>query len=227
MKATLLLLFFLMIATLSYPRMRQQYYWGIKGGVALPSNIGRNSDNPGFADVAAAGINGALKAGWFYNQRLSLSVEGSYIYFPNKSSFWDVGTRGNIEANYQVSGILISGCYYMSDEDWRPYAGMNFGINYIRNMVSFKSRYVGTDNDASVKYLYSDWRPGFGAAVGTSVKITSKTEFCIEASGTIIPFLKEKTVPIKEDGVIVDYVTENPHGNQNHFLITIGINFML
>lgn len=222
------LLLLLLAATTTFARgNRTDLFWGIKGGAAIPSDIGRDSEKIGFADVASTGINTGIKGGWFYNERLSLAVEAGYLYFPKKSSFWNVANRGNLSANYQSATASVAGSYYMSDDGWRPYISMNFGINYLRNMIKFDSRYAGTDNDASVSYVYNEWRPGFGLSLGTTVQVSSKTWLCIEASSTIIPFLKDKTVPIKEDGVIVDYVTQNPHGNQNHFLVTIGFNFML
>lgn len=225
-KLTILLLFITLAST--YARIGyKQYYWGIKGGIAVPTNIGRDSEKIGFADVASAGINAAIKGGWFYNERLALGVEAGYLFFPKKDSFWNVSNRGDMSANYQSSNLLVSGTYFMADDGWKPYISVNFGMNYLRNMIKFESRYAGTDNDASVSYVYNEWKPGFGVALGTAVKISPKAEFVIEASSNIIPFLSEKVAPVVEDGTIVDYVTKNPHGNQNHFLITIGINFML
>ncbi len=211
---------------LGQPRSKD-YYWGVKAGAVFPTNLGRSDDEIGFKDVASTGFISGLTAGWNYNERLSLAAELNYQYLPKKESFWNVESKGTFSANYQSSSLLITGNYHFSSEGWRPYCGVNFGMHYLRNRIDFNSKYNGTDNDASIDYTATEWHPGFGCQFGTMVELTKNTQLVLETRLSIIPYLKEKMVPIMDGDLVTDYFTKNPHGNQNQLSITIGINFSM
>lgn len=208
-------------------KRRNNYFWGFKTGVIFPTNLGRSDQEIGFKDVASRGLAGGILGGWHYNERLSLSAEVNHQFLPKNESFWNVDTKGTFSANYQSTNLLLAGNYYFSDDDWRPFIGANFGLHRLRNMIDFKSKHSGSDNDASIHYIATDWRPGFGFNLGTMVEITKKTQLVLETRLTIIPFLKEELVPIMNEDVMVNFFTKNPHGNQNQISITIGLNFQM
>ncbi|MGV8828516.1 MAG: hypothetical protein ACWA6U_09355 [Breznakibacter sp.] len=208
-------------------KRRGNYFWGVRTGAIFPTNLGRSNHEIGFKDVASTGFTGGILGGWHYNERLSLSTELNYQFLPKNKSFWNVDSKGTFSANYQSTNLLLTGNYYFSNDDWRPFLGASFGLHLLRNMVDFKSKYIGTDNDESIHYIATDWRPGFGFNLGTTVDITKKAQLVFETKLTVIPFLKEQVVPIMDGDVTVNSFTKNPHGNQNQISFTIGLNFQL
>ena len=228
MKYLIFLLIILMgTNTATSQKRRGNYFWGVRTGAILPTNLGRSNHEIGFKDVASTGFTGGIMGGWHYNERLSLSAELNYQFLPKNESFWNVDSKGTFSANYQSTNLLLTGNYYFSNDGWRPFLGTNFGLHLLRNMVDFKSKYIGTDNDQSIHYIATDWRPGFGFNMGTLVDLARNTQLVLETRLILIPFLKEKMEPIMEEGVVVDYFIKNPHGNQNQISFTIGLNFQL
>ncbi len=228
MKQLIFLIFICTIAkNASGQRIGNDYFWGIKAGAVFPTNLGRANDEVGFKDVASTGTTAGATVGWQYNERLSLAVAFNYQYLPKRSSFWNVESKGNFSANYQASSMLIEGNYYFNNAQCRPYCGVNFGMHYLRNLIDFDSRYSGSDNDASIRYVATQWKPGLGFCVGLLMPFTKNTDFVFESRLCIIPYLKEEMVPIMDGDLILDYFTKNPHGNQNQIGFTIGINFKM
>ncbi len=228
MKYLICLLIILLVSNNAIGQKRgNNYFWGVKTGAIFPANLGRSNQEIGFKDVASTGFTGGILGGWHYNERLSLSAELNYQFLPKNESFWNVDAKGTFSANYQSTNLLLAGNYYFSNDGCRPFLGANFGLHLLRNMVDFNSKYSGTDNDASIQYIATDWRPGFGFNLGTQVDLAKNTQLVLEARLTLIPFLRETLEPIMDGDVVVDYFTKNPHGNQNQISVTIGLNFKL
>lgn len=220
--------FFILCAVQANSQYRNQdWYWGADIGASLPTNIGRSDTQIGFADVASTGFKSGILAGWNYNPRLFLEAEASYCFLPKKNQFWNLDSKGSFSAHYQSAGILLAGGYRLGEATWQPYCGVNFGLHYLQNHVNFKSKYAGTDNDASVQYTSKEWHPGFGINLGLETAFSKNVQFFMQTRMAFIPFLKEKVVPIKDGEVVIDYITQNPHGNQNQLQISLGLKFQI
>ena len=181
------------------------------GGIHINAPTNTLSNNTfGFNDVANIGGGVNLGSVWFFNPQLSLGSELAYSYFPKDETTWNQKSRGDIKVNYQLMNLSTQGNIYLSNGDIRPYVGVSFGFYYLRNMVNFDSKYVGTTNDASVSYVSNTVHTGFGPEVGFLLKITRQQFAIISMRYTIIPNIKSEYYP-------EDNVTINPHGKQNHW----------
>ncbi len=198
--------------------------WG--GGISLlvPDNSFGHIANTytnhefGFATVANTGFN--INAGtlWFFNPQLSLQSELAYSYFPKDKKTWNQERYGDISVNYQMVNLTAQGNYYFSEQEIRPYLGAVFGLYYLRNMLDFNSKYVGTDNDASVSYISNTIHAGYGLEGGVLIELSKHAYLEIGIRFTTIPDIESEYIP-------EDDVTLNPHGKQNHWGLSAKIFF--
>ncbi|MFT3740992.1 MAG: hypothetical protein QM786_19760 [Breznakibacter sp.] len=203
-----------------------KYYFGGSIGAAIPSNWGEKQFNIGFADVAKPGPHIAFDGRWFYNKRLSLGVDMSYARLGQNRGFWNVSRYGEVALSYTMLQSTIHGCYYFDDRGFMPYTGIGFGAYWLLNNLSFRSAYSGTDADASVKYQTRTLKPGFAPQAGFLVKASKRSFLFIDIKFQIIPNIKPEQVYVLDDwGNNIDVVTQNPHGHQNHWVISAGILF--
>jgi len=198
--------------------------WG--GGISLlvPDNsfghISNSSNNTefGFSTVANTGFN--INAGtlWLFNPQLSLLTEIGYSYFPKDKKTWNQERYGDIRVNYQMLNLSAQGNYYIVEGDVRPYIGAVFGLYYLRNLLDFNSKYVGTNNDASVNYISNTIHAGYGLEAGVLFKLSDKNYLQIGLRFTTIPDIEAEYIP-EED------ITLNPHGKQNHWGLSMKLFF--
>jgi outer membrane protein W len=192
-------------------------------GAAIPSNIGYKEFGIGFGDVAVSAPRLALEGRWFYNPRLSLGAELAFASFGQNNSFWNVGRYGDVALSYNMAQLTAHGIYYFEDRGFRPYAGVGFGAYFMANSMTFQSAYTGTDADASTSYKTFTVKPGVSPQLGFVSPVSKKCLFYTDVKFQVIPRLKAEMVEITDDnGNVIDYVTQNPHGHQNHWVVSIG-----
>ncbi len=198
--------------------------WG--GGISLlvpDNNFGHISNNInnnefGFSTVANTGFNVNFGTLWLFNPQLSLESELAYSYFPKDKKTWNQERYGDISVNYQMINLLAQGNYYFSKGDIKPYLGAVFGIYYLRNMLDFNSKYIGTDNDASVAYITNNILAGYGAEIGTLFKLSKRSYLQVGIRFTTIP-------DIESEYIAENDVTLNPHDKQNHWGLSVKLFF--
>lgn len=196
-------------------------------GVVLPSNIG-STDLLGYNDVASTGFMAQMNTRWFYNRRLTIGGELIYAYTPQDDDYWKVLNYGEVTNHYSMALAMAQGHYYFSHDEFRPYLGMGFGISYLSNQLVFNSNYTGTTGDASVSYYIKDWKPVFAPEAGFLLEVSKTAFLYINARFQVIPNMKPTYIEVVEDyGYPIDVITQNPHGHQNHFSISVGILFKL
>lgn len=226
MKEKILFVIIFLVNLSSLPAQKNVYLGG-SAGYSTPLNLGRDKDQIGFHDVAKAGPAVAMNALWFYNERLSLGAEAGYQY-NGGSNFWNVANYGEVSSAYHAFNLLLKGNFYFSDEPFRPYCGIAFGAYYLLNKLDFDSSQAGTANDQSVSYTYKQWKPGYAPEAGFLVELSKHALLDVKARLVMIPNLKEEVVDITDDaGYVIDKITTNPHGNQNHLLLSVGLLFEL
>ncbi len=198
--------------------------WG--GGISLlvPDNsFGHISNNInknefGFSTVANTGFNINIGTLWLFNPQLSLESEFAYSYFPKDKKTWNQERYGDINVNYQMLNLLAQGNYYFSKGEIKPYLGAVFGIYYLRNMLDFNSKYIGTDNDASVNYITNSLLAGYGVEIGTLFKLSKRSYLQVGIRFTTIP-------DIESEYIAENDVTLNPHDKQNHWGLSVKLFF--
>lgn len=221
----ILLLLFVSLQSLS-ARKRDPIWVGGGVGASFPSNIGNDAQTLGFATVAVPGFRIEADARWFYAQRLSLSADLSWSAFGQKDDFWDVRNNGSVKAHYSFVSGLVKGHYYFSDDAFRPYAGIGFGVAWLSNRMDYQSTLSGTLADNSVGYVNSQFKPIYAPEIGFLIETSKKSFFYTTFSYTLIPNMTAEYVSVKDQyGWDADVIVQNPHGNQNHFSLTVGMLF--
>ena len=222
---TLLLVLVLAFSSSAYG---QRGVWmGGNIGFSMPSNIGRSGDQIGFKDVAKSGFQIAFTGRWFYNERLSLGWDIGWQFQGGNEDFWNVNNYGEVTSTYHSVHVLAEGNYYFSHKEIKPYCGVSFGAFRLFNTMVFDSAYTGTDADASVSYKANQWKPGFKPQAGLLIDLSKRAMFDVKAGYVFIPNLAETIEPIYENGYPVDYIIQNPHGNQHQWVISMGLLFLL
>ena len=205
---------------------QDRFFLGGSMGAVIPSNWGEKQFDIGFADVSKTGFRAAMEGRWFYNERLSLGAELALSRFGKDPLFWDVNRYGAIDASYTMGQSTLHGCYYFDSKGFMPYVGMGFGAFGLLNRLDFRSNYVGTSSDASVRYQTQAVKPGYSPQFGFLAQISRRSFFFVDCRFQIIPNIKPSQVYVKDElGNFIDVITQNPHGHQNHWVVSTGILF--
>jgi len=200
--------------------MAQDVSIGGKIAYSMPTNIGRSSDELGFNDVAKGGVHFAFVGKWFYNERLTLGYDFGYQFQKGDEGFWDVDNRGDVSASYQTVRLLIDGCYYFSHDEVRPYVGLAFGAYYLNNNMDFTANSI---TNTSVAYRAKEWKPGIAPQFGVLFELSKKTMLDCKLQMDLIAHLEPTVSHDPNYGM----VTQNPHGNQNQFNLSVALLFEL
>lgn len=207
-------------------RKRDPLWVGGGVGAAFPSNLANDGHTLGFASVAVPGFRAELDARWFYATRLSLSGSLSWSRLGQKDEFWDVRNNGNVTSHYSMATALLKGHYYFSDDSFRPYVGIGFGVTWINNRMDYDSSLSGTSLDNSVSYVNRQFKPVFVPEIGFFTETGKKSFFYASLGFVVVPDMNPEYVSVKDEYGYNDVVVvQNPHGNQNHFSLTIGFLF--
>lgn len=206
-------------------RKRKPLSFGGSIGLVLPSDLG-TSDELGFNDVASTGFSIEADSRWYYSQRLSLGANISYSFTPQDDQFWNLRNYGTTDNYYRMLQFAICGHYYFSDDELKPYMGVGFGAFLLMNQLIFSSNYYGSDSYESVSYTTSHWKPSFYPEVGFMYELSKNTNFFMNLRFQVIPNMKPTTVEVYDNiGTIIDWIVQNPHGHQNHFVLSAGLLF--
>jgi hypothetical protein len=192
---------------------QKDFYYGGGIGFQLPSNIGTKQDF-GFRDAASIGMVVSVNTLWFYNPVLSLNSGFGYSIIPKDEMTWNARGTGESKVNYQMVHLVGQGNMYFSSNEFRPYIGVVYGLYYLRNKVDYTSKYIGTDNDASVHYISKGLFLGFGFESGIMLQQSKYTIFNIGLRYTLLPNIGMEYDPVND-------VTINPHEKQNHWTVFI------
>jgi len=214
------LIFLVLFCVSSKLVQAQKVIVGGKIGYAIPTNLGRSSDELGFKDVANGGMQLACVGKWFYNKRLTLGYDFGYQYQGGDEDFWDVSNRGEVSVSYQTIRLLLDGCYYFSHDELRPYVGLAFGAYYMLNSMDFDS---STMTNTSVAYRVKEWKPGIAPQFGVMFEVSKKTMLDCKLQMDLIAHMESKYVNDPDYGLI----TQNPHGNQNQISVSVALFFGL
>lgn len=204
-----------------------KYYVGGNMGICVPLGLGRANDEIAFNDVATKGFVGNADFLWINANNIGLGAELGYLNFPYSKQFWgSTESRGTFEASYQTVQLNGVGRLLMGKQDLRPFLGVSFGANYLRNEIDFSSTYSGTSEDESVQYVSNSVKMGFAANGGIYYQVSRKCLLSLTVQLYVIPFLNAETKTYIDSYTFEERtVVLNPHGNQSHLAFTAGLQF--
>ncbi|MBN2742907.1 MAG: hypothetical protein JXR39_03335 [Marinilabiliaceae bacterium] len=217
----------LIFAAISASARRPDGVWFGGGlGLSMPSNLGNKASTLGFSTVAVPGFQAQAEGRWFYASRLSLGGALSASFLAQNDDFWVLRNKGRVSASYTMLSAVAKGHYYFSDDAFRPFAGMAFGVGWLSNSLNYESSLSGTLVDNSIDYINRQFKPLFSPEVGFVMEASPKTFFYVTCAFVVLPDMRPEYVPVTDVyGYTADVVVQNPHGNQNHFNFTIGLLF--
>ncbi|WP_430812366.1 MULTISPECIES: hypothetical protein [unclassified Carboxylicivirga] len=207
--------FFLIGVLMSHGLLAQSVLVGGKLGVSFPTNLGPSGERFGFKDLSKPGMQAAIMAKWFYNERLSLGADFGYQY-QGSSDVWDVGDRGDIDVSYQTLRLLLNGTYYFSDDVLRPYLGMSFGAYYLVNTMDYQSDDL---SNPSTAYTTRQWKPGVAPQLGFLYALSRIVWLDCHIQFDLIQDTKPSVVYIPGYG----NAAQNSHKSQNQFSVNVGL----
>ncbi len=200
---------------------------GGKVGLSVPTGMGRSADQIAFNDVCSKGFVGSADFMHVSRSNIALGVEAAYVYMPYNKNYWgSLETRGSFEADYKTAQLNGFGQILLSRKDVKPFLGIAFGGNYLRNSVDFSSDYSGTADDESVQYVSEKLKAGFGIHGGIYHRVGLKCLLSIRAQLYFIPYLSKEEKRVTDPYTFQErIIVVNPHGNQTHVTITAGLHF--
>ncbi len=130
---------------------------GLTGGLGLPMGD--------FGKLASTGFGGGLQGRYHVNDNLAVGLNLGYYTFGGVSI--DLGSLGKISSSYNIIPITLSGEYYFSDGDFKPFAALDLGMYSLGANVESTSNGVTTSADADRLNKFG-FGIGAGAAYGLS-----------------------------------------------------------
>lgn len=207
----------------------RQMYVAPKVGIAIPTHIGRESDEIAFSDVASNGFASGVELLFMQNPMLGVGCELGYITNPYKQQYWDnLAMRGTFDANYKAASAMAVGRIFLSETRLKPMFGVGAGAYLIHNMLNFQSKWQGTTSDETVNYTTNIINLACLAETGLLYKVGRGTFVSISVCFNLVPKLKEEIKTSTDPYTFVErQIVLNPHGNENNFQVKLGLFFGL
>lgn len=204
-----------------------QLYIAGRGMVVVPTNIGRESDEIGFKDVASIGFGLKAEAMYMTHKFIGVGLDLGFNTYPYKQQFWQsLNARGDFEATYRDVSMGILGRAFLSEQNIKPYIGASINGVYLLNNLDFQSYLNGTTADRSVSYKYHKFAPGFALEGGIFFETSDKTQISIAVRMNIIPRLDEDIqYEIDPYSHIEREIVVCPQGNENTIQFCLGLHF--
>lgn len=202
-----------------------QIYVGGHLGFAIPTSIGRSSNEISFRDVAKTGFVIYADMMRQMNQSIAVGAEAGFRnYGQNDQKTWSNLTRyGNFEAKYQAVDLNLTGRLFFTRQSIRPFLGVQVGGELIMNSVDFtpNTKYQGAID--ATQYKTNNISPAFGIMTGAYFKAGRQTLASLQVRLNIVPQLKDDIISMESSNGDIQSIAQNPHGNQTNISVTLGI----
>lgn len=202
-----------------------QIYVGGHVGFAIPTSIGRSSDELSFRDVAKTGFVIYADGMRQMNQAIGLGAEVGYRkYGYNDKKTWGSLTRyGSFDADYQAVDLNLTGRVFIGRQSIRPFIGILVGGELIMNSVDFNpsTQYKGAIN--ATQYKTTNLSAAYGVMAGAYFKAGRRTLVSVQARLNFVPTLEGGTISVTQSNGDIQYISQNQHGNQTNVSVTVGL----